>query len=60
MIIEFPSINYIYRFGILLEIMFRLMNVQIYREKLRYPNKFSKKPGQVYKPEECQDLKRTP
>ena len=36
------------------------MNVQIYQEKLRYSNKFSKKPGQVYKPEECQDLERTP
>ena len=36
------------------------MNVQIYWEKLRYSDKFAKKPGQVYQPEECQDLERTP
>ena len=36
------------------------MNAQIYREKLRYSDKFSKKPGQVYKPKECQDIERNP
>ena len=34
----------------------KLMNVQMCQEKLRYSDKFSKKPGQVYKLEECQEL----
>ena len=49
-----------FRFVVLLRNYVRLMNVQIYRWKLRYSDIFFNKPDQVYKPEECQDLERTP